>query len=152
MAPSVSSPACSPNPLSQLSRSSLLFLTCRANLDSGPGFQLPRYLLLAVAYSVGSEGPDPCVHSHTMKTSPAGKLAMGITTLASILMQEVCLRKLSSVLSPYWEREPDKGRYFPPIIAATAYCYYLLQPLTSTAAMLLPASCGCLYPFLHGCL
>ncbi|OJA16655.1 hypothetical protein AZE42_10356, partial [Rhizopogon vesiculosus] len=42
-----------------------------------------------------------------MKTSPAGKLAMGIEhQLASlhysrILMQEVCHRKLSSALSPY---------------------------------------------------
>jgi len=55
-------------------------------------------------------------------------------------MQEVRLRELSSVLSPYWEREPDKGRYSTPIIAATAYRHNLLQPLASNAAMLLPAS------------
>ena len=95
MAPSVSSPACSPNPLNQFSESSILFLTCHANLDSGPIFQLPHYLLLA-AYSVGSEGPDPCVHLHTMKTSLAGELAMCIMTLP---LQAYSCRKFASMNS-----------------------------------------------------
>src|SRR5882757_2554382 len=55
-----------------------------------------------------------------MKTSPAGKLAMGIERLwallhySLILMQEVCRRKLSSALSPYGAERLIRGGIFHP--------------------------------------
>ena len=70
--------------------------------------------------SVSSEGSDPCMHPHAMKTSPAGKLAMGrehprvagaSVPLSQALMQEVCRRKLSSGVSPSLGREPYKGSF-----------------------------------------
>ncbi|OAX34766.1 hypothetical protein K503DRAFT_774201 [Rhizopogon vinicolor AM-OR11-026] len=61
-----------------------------------------------------------------MKTSPAGKLAVGIEYLwaplhhSLILMQEVCRRKLSSALLPYGAERLIRGGIFHP--ATTPLC------------------------------
>jgi len=41
--------------------------------------------LPTAATPVSSDGSDPCVHPHTMKTSPAGKLAMGRELLNALV-------------------------------------------------------------------
>jgi hypothetical protein len=68
--------------------------------------------------SVGFEGLDPCMHPHAIKTSPAGKLAMGrghpkriCTALSSLTHAgSLSLQTLVGFLAHLPGRKPNKGR------------------------------------------